>query len=79
MSIHVTAGKGDIGFCNHWTMEITVVKPLRVYAGMPVGQLLWFTPSAVPLMMYFNKPNAKYTIKDQKPQASEMHRNFRKA
>ncbi|MEO0469695.1 MAG: dCTP deaminase, partial [Bacteroidota bacterium] len=25
--IHATAGKGDVGFCNTWTLEITVVHP----------------------------------------------------
>ncbi|MDB5226242.1 MAG: deoxycytidine triphosphate deaminase, partial [Bacteroidota bacterium] len=37
IDIHATAGKGDVGFCNHWTLEISVIHPVRVYAGMPVG------------------------------------------
>ena len=24
--------KGDVGFCNHWTLEISVSQPVRVYA-----------------------------------------------
>jgi len=24
IDIHATAGKGDVGFCNHWTLEISV-------------------------------------------------------
>ncbi|MBT5916188.1 MAG: dCTP deaminase, partial [Opitutae bacterium] len=23
IDIHATAGKGDVGFCNHWTLEIS--------------------------------------------------------
>ncbi len=75
MSIHVTAGKGDVGFCNHWTMEITVVKPLRVYYGMPVGQLIWFLTSSEPLTKYKAKKSAKYNTRDPKPQPSQMWRN----
>ena len=40
--IHATAGKGDVGFCNTWTLEITVAQAVRVYSGMPIGQLIYF-------------------------------------
>ncbi len=42
IDIHATAGKGDVGFCGNWTLEISVKLPVRVYAGMPVGQLIYF-------------------------------------
>ncbi|MCS7074469.1 MAG: dCTP deaminase, partial [Bacteroidia bacterium] len=42
IDIHATAGKGDVGFCNTWTLEISVTQPVRVYAGMPIGQLIYF-------------------------------------
>ena len=42
IDIHATAGKGDVGFCNTWTLEISVSKPVRVYEGMPIGQLIYF-------------------------------------
>src|SRR5690606_5579560 len=31
IDIHATAGKGDVGFCNTWTLEISVTQPVRVY------------------------------------------------
>lgn len=37
--LHHTAGIGDTGFEGHWTLEMTVVHPLRIYAGMRIGQL----------------------------------------
>ena len=40
--IHYVAGVGDVGFCNHWTLEISVAQPVRVYANMPVAQLYYF-------------------------------------
>jgi len=75
MSVHVTAGKGDVGFCNHWTMEITVVKPLRVYAGIRVAQLIWFEASGPPMTSYKDKASAKYRTRDPMPQPSAMWRN----
>ena len=44
MSIHVTAGFGDIGFKSQWTLEITVVEPLKIYPGMEVAQVSFYTP-----------------------------------
>jgi len=38
MAVHITAGFGDVGFCAQWTLEITVVHPLRVYAGVRIAQ-----------------------------------------
>jgi len=31
IDIHATAGKGDVGFCNHWTLEISCTLPVRIY------------------------------------------------
>lgn len=42
IDIHATAGKGDVGFCNTWTLEISCTQPVRIYAGMPIGQLIYF-------------------------------------
>ena len=38
IDIHATAGKGDVGFCNTWTLEISCSQPVRIYAGMPLNQ-----------------------------------------
>lgn len=43
LSVHVTAGRGDDGFCGQFTLEITVVEPLTVFAGDLVGQLTFHT------------------------------------
>lgn len=73
LSIHVTAGTGDRGFRGPWTMELTVVRPLRVHAGDPIGQLLWLTTSNVPLVPYDQKPSAKYNDAGPLPQPSKLH------
>jgi dCTP deaminase len=43
MFIHVTAGFGDVGFHGYWTLEISVIQPLRIYPFMEVGQLFYHT------------------------------------
>lgn len=43
VSIHRTAGFGDHGFCGTWTLEIDVVQPVTVYAGMPCCQIIYHT------------------------------------
>jgi dCTP deaminase len=40
IDIHATAGKGDVGFCGNWTLEISCKIPVRIYKGMPIGQLI---------------------------------------
>ena len=41
LTIHITAGFGDIGFCGRWTLEIVPAMDIWVYPGMPIGQLYW--------------------------------------
>lgn len=75
IDIHATAGKGDVGFCNHWTLEISCVHPVRVYAGMPVGQLIYFMVEGEIENYYNKKKNAKYNQKTPKPMESMMWKN----
>lgn len=75
IDIHATAGKGDVGFCNHWTLEISCVQAVRVYAGMPIGQLIYFTVEGAIENYYHSKPNAKYNGKLDRPMESMMWKN----
>lgn len=45
---HRSAGFGDIGFKTQWTLEITVIHPVKVYPRMRIGQI------------YFHKVNQNY-------------------
>lgn len=76
MSVHVTAGVGDIGFNGHWTLEITVVKPLKVYYGMPVAQIMYFLPLGTCARPYYMKESAKYRNQERVPVPSKMWKNF---
>ena len=75
IDIHATAGKGDVGFCNHWTLEISCVHPVRVYAGMPIGQLIYFKVEGEIENYYNKKANAKYNDRTTKPVESMMWKN----
>ncbi len=77
IDIHATAGKGDIGFCNTWTLEISVRQPVRIYAGMPIGQLIYFEVSGDVTVPYNRKKSAKYNRRTVKPVESMMWKNFK--
>lgn len=75
IDIHATAGKGDVGFCGNWTLEISVKQPVRVYAGMPIGQLIYFPVEGEIEVKYNQKKNAKYSGQPDRPVESMMWRN----
>ena len=75
IDIHATAGKGDVGFCNYWTLEISVQQPVRVYAGMPIGQIIYFQVNGKIENYYNRKPSAKYNGKLAEPVESMMWKN----
>ena len=75
IDIHATAGKGDVGFCGHWTLEISVKQPVRVYAGMPIGQLIYFPVDGEIEIKYNQKKNAKYSGQPDRPVESMMWKN----
>lgn len=76
IDIHATAGKGDVGFCNYWTLEISVKKPVKVYYKMPIGQIIYFDVSGEILTPYNKKSSAKYNEKTPIPVESMMWKNI---
>ncbi|MFH8472535.1 dCTP deaminase [Streptomyces sp. NPDC018000] len=40
--VEITAPIGDLGFHGQWTLMLSPVRPLRVYAGMKIGQVMFF-------------------------------------
>jgi len=75
IDIHATAGKGDVGFCNTWTLEISCTQPVRIYRGMPIGQLIYFVVEGDIETLYNKKANAKYSKRTVKPVESMMWKN----
>jgi dCTP deaminase len=75
IDIHATAGKGDVGFCGFWTMEISTSKPVRVYPGMPIAQLIYYVVEGKVERLYHKKSNAKYSHQEKLPKESMMWKN----
>lgn len=40
--VHVTADLIDIGSVNQWTLQLHAVQPVRIYAGMLIGQVTFW-------------------------------------
>ena len=47
LSVHVTAGFGDVGFRGYWTLEISTLHPIRIYAGVGICQIIYHEISGV--------------------------------
>lgn len=77
IDIHATAGKGDAGFCNNWTLEISVKMPVKIYKGMPIGQLIYFEMNGQVGTTYDKKQSAKYNQRTEYPVESMMYKNFK--
>ena len=75
IDIHATAGKGDVGFCGNWTLEISVKQPVKIYAGMPIGQLIYFPVEGETAVKYNQKKDAKYSGQPNRPVESMMWKN----
>ena len=75
IDIHATAGKGDVGFCGYWTLEISTSIPVRIYPGMPIGQLIYYVVSGKVDRLYHKKVNAKYSHQENLPKESMMWKN----
>jgi dCTP deaminase len=78
ISIHETAGKGDAGFKGYWTLEIKAGKKVKIYPGMPIGQIMYHKIEGKILNPYNKKRNAKYSNQGSMPVSSMMWKNFGK-
>lgn len=55
IEIHRTAGFGDVGFDGTWTLEITVVHPVRIYPGQELCQIYFEYPDGETSIHYKGK------------------------
>jgi len=60
ISVHQTGGFGDVGFRGHWTLEITCVEPVRIYAGLEVCQIRFQAVQGQTLIQYDQLAKSKY-------------------
>ncbi|WP_435600194.1 dCTP deaminase [Streptomyces sp. C10-9-1] len=57
--VEITAPIGDIGFHGQWTLMLSPIRPLRVYAGMKIGQIMFFV-STGDIDLYAGKYQASH-------------------
>lgn len=55
MFVHITAGFGDIGFAGTWTLEISCIEPIKIYANTRVCQICYHDVRGDKDMLYRGK------------------------
>lgn len=73
LSVHITAGFGDIGFNGVWTLEMTCVRPTKIYAGMEICQVYFVKPEGLIMSTYSGKYQGATSL-----QKSRVHYEFPK-
>jgi len=68
--IHITADLIDIGSINQWTLQMHCVQPVRVYAGMLIGQVTFWRVEGE-ITLYKGKYQGS-----RGPMASQIHKDF---
>lgn len=73
IQVHQTAGIGDLGFKERWTLEIAVVRPVRVYPNVRICQAIFYEVSGEIKKLY----RGKYRVQEG-PVPSQMFKDFQK-
>ncbi|MEG2310561.1 MAG: dCTP deaminase [Clostridia bacterium] len=71
ISVHSTAGFGDIGFAGTWTLEISCIQPVKIYPNTQVCQICYHNVQGDTTMQY----RGKY-FKQEAATASNMFKDF---
>lgn len=73
--IDCTSSWGDTGFVNVWTLEISVIHPVKVYPNMRIAQIIFTDVLGEVLVPYDKKPDSKYNG-DNKAKESLYYKNY---
>lgn len=68
--VHVTADLIDIGSVNQWTLQLHAVQPVRIYPGLLIGQVTFWTTQG-DVTLYSGKYQGT-----RGPQESRIHQDF---
>lgn len=66
LTIHVTAGVGDIGFDGHWTLEMHCIKPIKIVPNMRIAQLILIRANNIEMLNYKDF-SGNYQHQDHRP------------
>ena len=70
--INLSASLGDIGYVGQWTLQLYTANRVRVYAGINIGQMMWWRPAGR-IVPYDGKYQGAAG-----PRSSEIHVDFHK-
>ena len=62
VTIHVTAGYGDIGWRGTWTLEITVQQPIKIYPNIEFCQIRYLTSYGNTDIQYDGRYQNQYDV-----------------
>lgn len=68
--INLSASLGDIGYVGQWTLQLYAMHPVRLYPGMPIGQMMWWQPHGL-IALYRGKYQGSAG-----PRASDIHIDY---
>lgn len=71
ITVHITSGFGDVGFCGYWTLQLTCVKKVRIYPNMKICQIFYHNV----LGEYDNYSSKKYQG-STKIMSSQLYKEF---
>ncbi|MEU0603845.1 PEP/pyruvate-binding domain-containing protein [Streptomyces sp. NPDC006393] len=68
--INLSASLGDIGYTGQWTLQLYTMNRVRVYAGINIGQMMWWHPQGE-VVLYDGKYQGAVG-----PRPSDIHIDF---
>lgn len=72
ITVHITSGFGDVGFCGYWTLQLTCIKKVRIYPNMKICQIFYNSI----LGEYENYSSTKYQGSEG-IMSSQLYKEFR--
>lgn len=73
VTVHITAGFGDVGFCGYWTMQLTCIKPTKIYPQMKICQIYYQT-----ILGEFEEYDSKKYQNNSSIQASRIYEELKR-
>jgi dCTP deaminase len=74
LSVHITAGFGDVGFSGFWTLEIHCIQPIRIYPYIEICQIYYHTIEG-----QYDKYSSNGKYQNNKDiQTSQLYKDFLK-
>ena len=72
ISVHATAGVGDVGFKGTWTLEISCIQPVIIYPDIEICQIIYHTIEGDSSIKY----HGKY-LGQEAPKESSMYEELK--